>query len=159
MFKKEGWPEFLNDYLNSVRTKPFGPWGRYDCCLFTADGGIAMTGEDFAADFRGKYDDPASAYAALQDFAGGGILPTMEKLALQHGLAPVAPLRAQRGDFVLLPPSFCGGDARFDGALALCAGPLSFYLDATKGLRATSTVPNAGQPGITHAWRIPLRRD
>lgn len=158
MQKRENWPERMNDYFRSIIQAQF-VWGKTDCCLMAADCVAAMTGEDFAADFRGKYSDPVTAYLALQKFANGGILATMAVLAQRHGWTDVEPLRAQRGDIVMLPMEVCEGDPRFDGALGICIGTLSLYMQQDIGLRGISTIPAKGQPGITHAWRIAHGRD
>lgn len=157
MKKFEAWPELMNDYLKRVFKEPL-LWGTHDCCLMPANCVLAMTGEDFAADFRGKYDDGPSAYLALQKFGGGGILETMEILAKRHEWTEVPVLRAQRSDIVMLPPSLCGGDERFGGALGMCVGTISLFI-SENGMKATSTIPNPGAQGIVHAWRIKSGRD
>jgi len=48
------WRTRLSAYLYEVAHKPF-QWGEHDCALFAAGAVHAMTGEDFAADYRGKY--------------------------------------------------------------------------------------------------------
>lgn len=157
MKKREGWPERMNDYFAAIMHAPFA-WGSLDCCLMPANCVLEMTGEDFAADFRGAYNDPVSAFVALRKFAGAGIIATMDVLAVKHGWERVEPLRAQRGDIVMLPWQICDGDERFDGALGMCAGTVSLYMQDV-GLRAISTIPSPGQAGITHAWRIAHGRD
>jgi hypothetical protein len=154
MKKREDWPEKMNEYIERIATMPFA-WGTLDCCMFAADCVLAMTDEDFAADFRGQYTDAPSAYVALQRFAGGGIPETMAILADRFGWEPVEPLRAQRGDIVLIPPHLCHGDPRFGGALGICVGPLSIFM-AEIGARAISTIPSPGQDGIEKVWRVPL---
>jgi hypothetical protein len=154
--KKENWPELMHAYVKDVRAMPFA-WGTFDCCLFTADCVKAMTGEDFAADFRGKYTDAPSAYAMLQEFAGGGVYATMEKLRPQFGWEEVPPKLAQRGDIVMVSPTVCGSDERFDGALGICVGTISLFV-GENGLAGTSTIPSPGQETVIHAWRIPTRR-
>src|ERR1700735_5391711 len=92
-----------HDFLKARANEPFA-WGAQDCALFAADGVLAITGVDIAADFRGKYDDEASAFAAIKTIAGGS---TVEDAAVycatKHGLPEWShPLRAQRGDLVVL---------------------------------------------------------
>lgn len=157
MKKREGWPELMNAYFATIMQAPFA-WGVLDCCLMPANCVLEMTGEDFAADFRSKYDDAAGAFRALRQFAGSGILATMDVLTARHGWERVEPLRAQRGDIVMLPWQICDGDERFDGGLGMCIGTLSLYMQDV-GLRAISTIPSPDQAGITHAWRIAHGRD
>lgn len=159
MKKLEAWPVLLTNYIKAVRRKPFA-WGTFDCCMFAADGVEAMTGEDFAADFRGKYHDAPSAYAALARYAGGGILPTMEILAEQFGWKAIDnPRKVQRGDIVMGNPDVVVTDERFDGSLGLCCGTISVFI-GPKELVAVSTIENDGAPPtIIHAWRIKTARD
>lgn len=48
------WRTALTDYVQSVAGEPFEP-GKHDCALFVAGAIKAMTGEDLAAAYRGKY--------------------------------------------------------------------------------------------------------
>ncbi|MBC8718181.1 hypothetical protein H5024_11235 [Ochrobactrum sp. Marseille-Q0166] len=48
------WRPRLSAYLYEVAHKPF-KWGEHDCALFAAGAVEAMTGADFAAEYRGKY--------------------------------------------------------------------------------------------------------
>lgn len=59
------WRTALADYLHRVSGEPFVP-GRHDCALFAAGAVDAMTGEDFAADYRGRYKTLAGGYRLLK---------------------------------------------------------------------------------------------
>ena len=48
------WRPRLVAYLTTVAGKPFG-YGTHDCALFAAGAVEAMTGNDWAADYRGRY--------------------------------------------------------------------------------------------------------
>lgn len=48
------WRTRLSVYLHEIAHEPFH-WGVHDCALFAAGAVEAMTGEDFAAGYRGKY--------------------------------------------------------------------------------------------------------
>lgn len=52
--RKHDWRVALENYLLSVWREPF-QWGRHDCALFAAGAVEAMTGDDPAADYRGRY--------------------------------------------------------------------------------------------------------
>lgn len=88
----ENWPSLLAIFLTERANTPF-TWGQSDCCLFAADAAQAITGTDFAADYRGKYDDARGALAFVE--AAGG-------LASLVPFETVAPSYAQRGDIVLV---------------------------------------------------------
>lgn len=108
--RAENWPEILLATVEDRRSKPFA-WGENDCALFAADCVLAMTGEDFAAPFRGRYSTAAGSLKALKKF-GGGSLESTATAALGE---PISPRLAQRGDVVLF--------AAVDGpALAVCIG-------------------------------------
>lgn len=54
MQKSQGWMGRLAAYVETVRREPFA-YGRNDCALFVAGCVEAMTGEDPAAEMRGRY--------------------------------------------------------------------------------------------------------
>jgi hypothetical protein len=85
----EDWEKRLNDYLNTVG--PF-EWGANDCCLFAANAVMAMTGEDYAKEYRG-YKTAKGALGKLKDLGVEGVATK----ALGESKPP---LFAQRGDVV-----------------------------------------------------------
>lgn len=58
------WREQLSLYIEACRRTPLA-YGTYDCGLFAAGAIAAMTGEDPAAAFRGRYASAAEAEALL----------------------------------------------------------------------------------------------
>ena len=46
-------PEILNQHIDAARGKPFKR-GSHDCCMWAADVVVALTGIDYAEDFRGR---------------------------------------------------------------------------------------------------------
>jgi hypothetical protein len=88
------WQMRLADFAKSRASMPF-EWGRNDCCLFTVDAGLAMTGVDHAAPFRG-YTTALGAARVVE--RNGGI----RQLATDAWGEPVMPLMAGVGDAVLL---------------------------------------------------------
>jgi hypothetical protein len=85
---------------------PFA-WGINDCCLFPADAIQSFTGVDLADDFRGKYTDQASAFAAIKVVANGEtVADAAAYCAAKHGLKEWPfPLQARRGDLVVIQES------------------------------------------------------
>ena len=55
VYRLPDWRSKLAFYLHSIAAKPF-VWGGHDCALFAAGAVEAMTGHDFAAEFRGRYN-------------------------------------------------------------------------------------------------------
>ena len=100
----DNWEKLLNDYLSQVG--PF-EWGANDCCLFAANGVLAMTGEDYAKPYRG-YKTAKGALGKLKDIGVNGV-------ATKALGEPKPPTLAKRGDVV----SFESGDGL---ALGLCIG-------------------------------------
>lgn len=147
MNRREDWPEALSQYVDSIRMKPF-VWGSHDCFLMPADAILAMTGVDIAAQFRGTYDDAASAYEAILRYSVG-YGPGLEKLAAQFGMKPWAsPNLAQRGDLCWMKAGMAGGENRFGGIIGIVVTPWVFVL-GMDGLLATS--PDY----IERAWHVP----
>lgn len=96
------WEARLVDFLIARATTPF-KWGASDCCLFACDAINAISGEDPAAWFRGRYDDHRGAVLALREFSDGGDLEAVaEKIALEQGFDEIPPAFMQRGDCVLI---------------------------------------------------------
>lgn len=80
-------------FLNSHR--PFA-YGSFDCCLFVCDAIKAMTGTDVAANFRGAYSSAREARRL------GSVRKITEQVTAEFCMDEVPPLRAQRGDVVLI---------------------------------------------------------
>jgi hypothetical protein len=75
--------------------RPFA-WGSQDCGLFAADGVLAITGRDPAADLRGRYKTEQGAARVIKRLGGLGSIA-----AARFG-AEVWPALAQPGDVGLL---------------------------------------------------------
>jgi len=123
------WPTLLHKFLAERMNTPF-VWGKHDCCLFACDAVLAMTGEDLAGDFRGKYDSALSAVRTMQAFtaenaesaekitrlldlsrqavdypitkSGDLVGLVADRIAQNHGIKEIPPLMAQRGDVALV---------------------------------------------------------
>lgn len=91
-----------HSFLMERAKTPFA-WGVHDCALFAADGVLAVTGTDIAADFRGKYSDQAGAFALIKQLTGGTtVADAAAYCAHRAGLTEwPKPLFAQRGDLVV----------------------------------------------------------
>ncbi len=120
------WPERLHAEIEAAHERPFS-WGRHDCALFAADVVRAVTGEDIAAWFRGRYKTRRGAYGALKRFAGGGLEQAMDKQAVARGMAAIRPALAQRGDMVLV-------DTPEGPALAICVGRFAAQVAESGGV-------------------------
>lgn len=93
---------FHNFLLERAR-EPFA-WGKNDCALMAADGIERMTGVDIAADFRGKYQTEAEAFALIRAVTGGETVEDAARWCAEKFALPAwpVPLCAQRGDLVVL---------------------------------------------------------
>lgn len=91
----------FHDFLLARAATPFA-WGSNDCALFAADAVLAITGQDIAAEFRGRYADEDGALAAIREIAGGATVEdAAEWCARNCGMREwISPLLAQRGDLV-----------------------------------------------------------
>jgi hypothetical protein len=134
-----------HQFLVDRAQAPFA-WGVNDCATFAADGIKAITGIDIAEDFRGKYEDEASAMAAIRNICAlpEGLKPTAADAAAycarKHGLKewPRA-LCAQRGDLVIFRAptgALVAGLVHLSGQI-VAVGEKGLYLfPISKALRA-----------------------
>lgn len=139
MTRYPDWQSRLHRFFQANLNRPF-EWGSWDCCLFVADAILAMTGTDIASAWRGKYSDEKGAVALV---GGAGSWPDRlsrlaAQVALEHGMAEVAPLFAQRGDMVVTTQ--CLGLVGFTGQHVLVIPESGF---AAVGLEQ-----------IVRAWRV-----
>lgn len=107
-----GWPLILAQKVREARDTPF-VWGEHDCALFAADTVLAMTGEDFAEQFRGTYSTALGAEKALRK-AGFDSLWAYATHCFGTPLQDT--LTARRGDLVLV-------ETTNGPALSICFGP------------------------------------
>jgi hypothetical protein len=100
MRRHENWDQFLYEYLKVASERLFS-WKEYNCCFFVGEGIEAMTGLNIAESFPSEnVKGEKSAYAALKNFAGGGISEMAEKIAKETGIPEIHVSKAQRGDVV-----------------------------------------------------------
>lgn len=109
------WPSRLNEFIHSRRSTPF-QWGQHDCCLFAADAVQAITGDDHAAEYRGKYTTELGAARALKKHGNG----TLEATLTAKLGDPIPRLRASRGDVVAVNTKDGVALGIFYGAGAIC---------------------------------------
>lgn len=117
--RRADWAACLSDYLVAVARRSFRP-GRMDCALFAAGAVEAMTGQDPAGAYRGKYAD-----------LGAG-----RDLVRANGFA--GPIEIAADLFQEVPPAFgCPGDiavAPGDGGLSVLGvlqGQNAFFLSVS----------------------------
>ena len=103
--RRDDWEKKLTTYLDEVGSFE---WGTNDCCLFAANGVLAMTDKDYAEEYRG-YKTAKGAFSRLQK--NGGV----QGLATKAWGDAKPAMMAKRGDPVL----FDSGDGF---ALGLCVG-------------------------------------
>lgn len=132
--KKNNWPLLLAQFIESRRTTPF-EWGKNDCCLFVADALEAITGTDFADDYRGTYTTEIGAYRALKKHADGTIASAWSRY-----FDEIPPASMGRGDVALV-------EVDNEPACALCFGA-KLWIVSKQGL---ITLPRAE---AKMAWRV-----
>lgn len=111
MYQLRDWRSRLHAYLAENADRKFQP-GVFDCSLFSADCVKVITGEDPAADYRGKYTTVAQGLALLQadgyadheDFVAKNFTETSRFYA-NAGYLAVVDQRGQKGVGVVLGPS------------------------------------------------------
>jgi hypothetical protein len=96
MDRRPDWKPRLIEWLASIARTPFEV-GKHDCALFVAGAINAMTGEDPAARFRGRY---TTVRGGLRVIRAEGFNDPVEMIA--NRLEEVAPLMAQVGDIAVV---------------------------------------------------------
>ena len=133
--RKPDWPTRLTKYLVDNQYTPF-EYGRFDCLCFIAGAIAVMTGVDIMADFRGTYRSHSQAMRiARRTYDAVDVDSTLNAMMEQRGWRERMPLRAQRGDVVLVP---------------INSGDLACGIVHPNG-RETVIVTNEG------LWRTPLQ--
>lgn len=108
------WEVRLQRYICTVAREAFA-YGKHDCALFAAGGVEALTGEDPAADWRGRY---STELGGLRHLRKAGFTSHIDQA---RALFPDIPLGgAMPGDLAILPD---GG-----GALGIVQGEVIYVL-------------------------------
>lgn len=105
--RKSGWEGLLSQYIQDNLDRR-QEWGQADCSMFVCDWVLQVTGADPAKDFRGKYKTKAGAARAIKKFAGD-LDGVAERIAGRLGMEETVPLKARRGDVVMVKGN--GGNA------------------------------------------------
>lgn len=128
------WRLSLMQYLAECMRAPLA-FGQHDCAIFAAGAVRAMTGQDFAAAYRGRYDSLAGGLRLL---ARDGFA---DHVALARArLTPIAVAEAMPGDLAALPASPVPALGVVQGASVYVLGPegvigLVPLTDATEAFR------------------------
>ncbi len=136
MDRRPDWQPRLDAALRAAAARPFA-WGRHDCALFACDCIAAMTGEDPAARFRGRYRTARGAARALRRIGGARNLGGLATRVLG---APFPPAFARRGDLAEVEAG---------------AGPaLGVVLGRTVALVAPEGLVRVRLDRARRAWRV-----
>ncbi len=120
----DNWPAELNKIIEEHRNKPFF-YGENDCCLFAAKVVLAITGIDYAEEFRGTY---SSKLGALRIIGRGGMEEFMTRILKTQ---PKPAYNAFRGDLLLYV-------LEGEDHIAVCLGAKA-ALPVDEGLRFINT--------------------
>lgn len=97
--REQDWENALNEHLEKMRHTEFKR-GLNDCALFVCDCILAMTGKDFASDYRGQYTTRKQAEALIKKHGN----KDLKSLATEQLGEPYTNINfAKRGDVVLVP--------------------------------------------------------
>lgn len=138
MKRLHGWRTRLHEAVEARRRVPFSFSAGVDCALFVSDCIEAMTGEDPAADFRGRYTTDIGAMRVIRN-AGYANLADLVSSKLEE----IAPVRAQVGDVAFIPD-----ESPFGGALGIVIGEQVACLH----IDGIGSVPRTL---MTRAFRVP----
>lgn len=122
--KRPDWEFRLEFHINASVHRVFR-YGAFDCCTFAADAILAMTGADIMWNLR-NYSGAKAAKVLLKSL--GGLEAAAESVARENGMDEVHPIKAQRGDMVML----CGnrpaiGIVGLDGYWAVIPSTRGLY--------------------------------
>lgn len=112
MNRQKNWRNRLHEVVEARRRVPFSFESGFDCAIFVADCIAAMTGEDPAADFRGRYSSDIGAMRVIRNAGFANIADLVSSR-----LDEIAPVRAQVGDVAFIPD-----ESSFGGALGIVIG-------------------------------------
>lgn len=132
--RKQDWQLHFEKCVSDNYNKKF-EWGTHDCWLWSANLVLAITGEDIAKEYRGKYNSARTALEIIKTY--GGISELCTKYV---GKEPVSPLFASVGDLVLIEYLRQEAMAICDGRTVLTTGS-----DGLLSLPISTTIK---------AWRI-----
>lgn len=135
MIRVKGWEQALIRCTISKMRTPW-EWSRHDCAVFAADCILAITGDDLAFDFRGRYETEAEAWRFLASLG----YEDLGDLASSR-LPEIKPRDAQRGDVVLAKGQNGNYLAIVDGLS--CVGPV-----APRG------ISHSPMTDVMRAWRV-----
>jgi len=136
----DNWPERLAELIEGRLEKPF-EWARNDCVTFACDAIEAVTGENPAEGFRGRYSTEVGARETVADY-GPDLEAAVTAQMARLGYPEISLRVANRGDIALHDgPLGAGlGVLGMDGKSVLAPGP--------EGLRAVPLLE------CKRAWKV-----
>lgn len=127
----QGWEAALAASVEDARARAF-VWGVHDCATWAFDVRRAMTGQDAAAAWRGRYSTAKGAARVLRRLG----FTSLSGLCRSILGDAIQPLCAQRGDIVLC-----------EGAIGVCVGSVALFV-------ADAGVTSRPMGEATMAWRV-----
>lgn len=110
--RKPHWEIALYEQIKAASGRPFS-YGTHDCATFAFDVRRAITGEDAAADWRGRYSTELGAARVMRRLG----FESIEALATGYLGTPLLNVKlAKRGDIVLA-----------GGGLGVCIGATAVF--------------------------------
>lgn len=142
MSRLPDWEARLGAFIETNRHREFA-WGEWDCILFACAAVEAMTGEDPAATYRGRYSDATGARAALRELGKGTLLKTVDAEFQRKKVG-----YAGRGDLIWR-----------DGAVGVCMGGAALFvgearLARTEGVARQAAYISVPRPLWQKAWAV-----
>lgn len=135
MIRLPDWEDRLSAYL-AAREKAEFRFGKMDCALFAAGAVEAMTGEDPAAQWRGRYRSHAGSVRQIRKAGHKSLVSLVSDI-----FEEIPPAFARRGDIV----------ADRAGSLGVCIGAAALFVGEEDGAPGLIRV---GLIDWSTAWRI-----
>lgn len=118
MRRRGDWHSRLNTFIDGVKRRPFD-WATNNCGEHFAAGAVeAMTGEDIATPWRGRYKSAAGAVRMMKNDGFSGLGDMVASV-----LPEIHPSRAKLGDIAAVP-----ADGPFGTSLGVVNGEVILVL-------------------------------
>lgn len=142
MTRLPDWEQSLSDFVTQNYNRKF-QFGQHDCILFACAAVEAMTGEDPAAEYRGRYSDAEGAALALRELGKGTLRKTVDATFKAR---PVG--MARRGDLVMAGTS-----------IGVCMGRAALFVGEERLAEAAGVPMREGlvslpRAAFTAAWEV-----
>jgi hypothetical protein len=127
MARLDNWQTNLSQLINDKKEEPFN-FPTWNCLMWAIDGILAVSGNDYGKDYRGKYETELGAARILKKYYEVDTCQEFLEKHLNNEAKPIA--FARNGDIVLTnDPELTPTDVTLFGFVpGICYGANSFFV-------------------------------